>query len=88
MPVQLWQAGEDAILPAPFYVEPVRAALVPPPEFHRVPGAGHFDFLAPCNGGWPAPPIICTSATGFDRTAFHTSFNAEVVRFLTEALRP
>jgi predicted dienelactone hydrolase len=89
IPVQLWQAGEDAILPAPIYVEPVRAALSPPPEFHLVAGAGHFDFLAPCNEGLArTAPIICTSAPGFDRAAFHARLNAEVVRFLTEALRP
>lgn len=89
MPVQLWQAGEDAILPAPLYVEPVRAAVSPSPEFHLVPGAGHFDFLAPCNEALArAAPIICTGAPGFDRAAFHVRLNAEVVRFLTEALRP
>lgn len=89
MPLQLWQAGEDAILPAPFYVEPVRAALPRPPEFFRVPGAGHFDFLAPCNAELArVAAFICTSAPGFDRVAFHARFNAEVLRFLTEALRP
>lgn len=89
MPVQLWQAGADEILPAPFYVEPVRAALPRSPEFHRVEAAGHFDFLAPCNESLArAAPMICTSAPGFDRAAFHARLNAEVVRFLTEALRP
>jgi predicted dienelactone hydrolase len=89
VPVQLWQAGADAILPAPIYVEPVRAALPRPPAFHRVEGAGHFDFLAPCNEGLArAAPMICTSAPGFDRVAFHARLNAEVVRFLAEALRP
>ncbi|MBS7792525.1 prolyl oligopeptidase family serine peptidase [Roseococcus sp. SDR] len=89
MPVQLWQAAEDEILRAPFYVEPVRAALPRPPEFHRVQGAGHFDFLAPCNAELArVAAFICASAPGFDRAAFHARFNAEVVRFLTEALRP
>lgn len=89
MPVQLWQAAEDAVLPAPFYAEPVRAALPRPPEFHRVEGAGHYDFQAPCTEVLArAVPAICTSLPGFDRVAFHAQFNAEVVRFLTEALRP
>lgn len=89
MPVQLWQAGEDAVLPAPYYAEPVRAALPRPPEFHRVEGAGHYDFQAPCTEVLArAVPAICTSRPGFDRAAFHAQFNAEVVRFLTEALRP
>jgi predicted dienelactone hydrolase len=89
MPVQLWQASEDAILPAPLYVEPVRAALSPPPEFHLVERAGHFDFLAACTEGMArAVPAICVSAPGFDRSTFHARLNAEVVRFMREALRP
>lgn len=89
VPVQLWQAGADAILPAPHYVEPVRAALPRPPELHVVAGAGHFDFLAPCPERLAqVAPAICGSAPGFDRAAFHHRFNAEVVRFLADALRP
>ena len=88
-PVQLWHAEEDAILPAAYYAEPVRAALPQPPEFHRVAGAGHFDFQDPCSPALArAVPAICTSLPGFDRMAFHARFNAEIIRFLTEALRP
>ena len=89
MPVQLWQAAEDAILPKPYYAEPVRAALPRPPEFHSVAGAGHFDFMSPCPEGMArAVPAICGSAPGFDRSAFHGLLNAEVTRFMTDALRP
>jgi predicted dienelactone hydrolase len=89
MPVQLWQAGMDRVLPAPFYVEPVRGALPREPELHRVEDAGHFDFLAPCTDALAAAvPMICTSAEGFDRAGFHVEFNAEVVRFMTDSLRP
>jgi predicted dienelactone hydrolase len=89
MPVQLWQAEEDAVLPAPYYTEPVRAALPRPPEFHAVAGAGHFDFMAPCPPGMArAVPAICGSAPGFDRSAFHARFNAELIRFMADALRP
>ena len=36
IPVQLWRADDDMILPAPFYADVVRAALPVPPEFpHR-----------------------------------------------------
>ncbi len=88
MPVQLWQAGADAILPAPHYMEPVRAALPGAAEFRSVPDAGHFDFLAPCPEGLArAVPAICTSAPGFDRAAFHARLNADVVRFMMETLR-
>ncbi|EIZ81170.1 dienelactone hydrolase [Novosphingobium sp. Rr 2-17] len=85
VPVQLWRADDDHILPAPFYADAVRAALPTRPEFHSVPGAGHFDFLAPCAD--PASmPQLCQSAPGFDRSAFHASFDAAVVKFFTAKL--
>ncbi len=86
IPVQLWEAANDQILVAPWHVEPVRDRVAGA-EFHMVDGAGHFDFLAPC----PPPvlaaePALCGSAPGFDRAAFHTRLNAEVVRFFRDAL--
>ena len=86
-PVQLWQAGRDQVLPAPWYVEPVRAALPTAPEFHQVEGAGHFDFLRPCTPQLAAAaPAVCAPTPGFDRAKFHERFNAEVVRFLKTRL--
>jgi predicted dienelactone hydrolase len=87
VPVQLWQADGDEILPAPFNVEPVRDRLGRAPEYHLVVGAGHFDFLPPCSDGLRAAiPILCQSQPGFDRAAFHREFNHEVVRFFRETL--
>lgn len=86
IPVQLWRADQDEILPAPYYADVVREALPVKPEFHSVPNAGHFDFLAPCIEVKLAPQI-CTSRPGFNRTAFHSAFNAEVVRFFNAHLR-
>ena len=87
VPVQLWKAGDDRILPAPFYADAVRSALPRQPDFHVEPGAGHFDFLAPCTPALAGiAPEICTSAPGFDRTAFHLRLNAEIVRFFREHL--
>lgn len=86
IPVQLWRADEDHILPAPDYADAVRAALPQRPEFHAVPAAGHFDFLAPCIDP-AAMPQICRSAPGFDRAVFHASFDAAVVRFFEEKLK-
>jgi predicted dienelactone hydrolase len=86
-PVQLWQGGADQILPAPFYVEPVRDALPTPPEYRRVEGAGHFDFLPPCSPELAAAAtMICAPTPGFDRAAFHEMLNREVVRFFRETL--
>lgn len=57
------------------------------PEVHVVP-AGHFAFLAPCSPQLAtAVPRICTdNPAGFDRTAFHSDFNARVVRFFRQHL--
>ncbi|RFB70997.1 MULTISPECIES: dienelactone hydrolase [unclassified Herbaspirillum] len=87
MPVQLWRAEDDVILPHPSYAEAVRLALPKPPEYHVVPNAGHFDFLAPCNEALATRvPEICNSAPGFDRRAFHASLNQSVVEFFRRAL--
>lgn len=85
IPVQLWRADDDRILPAPYYADAVRAALPRPPDFHDVPGAGHFDFLAPCAADEPKLPI-CDSAPGLDRIRFHRQFNARVGEFFQRAL--
>lgn len=86
-PVQLWRAENDEVLPHPHYAEVVRRNLPRPPEHHVAAGAGHYDFLAAC----PAElarinPIICTSAPGFDRRAFHVAFNREAVAFFVRTL--
>lgn len=89
MPVQLWRADLDEILPEPDYADAVRTALPTPPEFHGVPGAGHFDFLAPCPEQLrKIAPQICRSAPGFDRSAFQARFDASVVEFFARELAP
>lgn len=87
VPVQLWRAEDDVILPNPGYAEAVRQALPQAPEYHVVPKAGHYDFLAPCGERFAAiAPEICMSAKGFDRAAFHADFNASVVGFFDRTL--
>ena len=44
LPVQLWRADEDQVLPAPFYADAVKDALPRPPEFHHVPRRRAFRF--------------------------------------------
>jgi predicted dienelactone hydrolase len=83
VPIQLWRAEEDAVVPHPRYAEAVRLALPQPPDYRVVPRAGHYDFLAPCSDALAAvASLICTSVAGFDRAAFHATFNAGVVAFL------
>ncbi len=82
VPVQLWRAEDDHVLPQPFYAQAVRDALPTAPEYHVVPHADHFDFLAPCDAAKVSRlPQICTSEAGFDRAKFHTTFDAAVVGF-------
>ena len=87
VPVQLWAAGNDHILPVPDNAEAVREALPAPPEYRVLPGAEHLDFLAPCSPALArvAPPICADH--GFDRAAFHQQFNVAVVQFFDAHLK-
>ncbi len=82
VPVQLWRAELDHILPQPFYAQAVHDDLPSPPEYHVVTGADHMDFLTPCDAQKARiVPAICESLPGFDRAAFRKAFDADVVRF-------
>jgi predicted dienelactone hydrolase len=87
IPVQLWGGALDGHQPAPWYEDAVAADLPLAPEFHRVAGAGHFDFLPPCGPTLAkVAPTICASEPGFDRAAFHRELNARVVDFFSRHL--
>lgn len=86
IPVQLWRAEADTILPNPFYATAVHDALPTPPDYRVVKGANHFDFLPPCSPALAkAAPQICGGT--FDRAGFHAGFNADVVAFFEKTLR-
>ena len=85
IPVQLWRAEWDTVLPQPYYAEVVHG-LLPKAEYHVVPAAEHFDFMAPCSAALAkAAPSICVD--NIDRVAFHKTFNAAVVGFFEKTLR-
>jgi predicted dienelactone hydrolase len=87
VPIALWRAADDRVLPNPTSSEAVHEALGRPHDYVVVPNAGHFDFLAPCSDALAkAAAEICRSAPGFDRTAFHRQFNAAVVAFFKKTL--
>lgn len=86
VPVQLWRAGRDEILPSPFNVEPVAERLGGMADLRIEPDAMHFDFLMPCGEQDARPTFLCASASGFDRAAFKARFNAEVVTFFNTHL--
>jgi predicted dienelactone hydrolase len=87
VPVQLWGSanGGDGVLPE--QVAAVAQGLPAKPAIHVVANAGHFAFLAPC---WPemarAVPRLCIDEPGFDRAAFHRTFNADALAFFQEHL--
>jgi predicted dienelactone hydrolase len=82
VPIQLWRGDSDEILPHPFHAQNVYDSLPVKPEYHVVPNAGHFAFLAPCNASLAVMvPEICHDPAGFDRAAFHREFNPAVVAF-------
>lgn len=84
VPVQIWSGAADINVPTASNAVPVQAALGSRAELRVVPGAGHFSFLVPC--GLIGPPLLCRDAEGFDRKAFHRSFNEEMVRFFRAKL--
>jgi len=87
VPVQLWASeyGGDGVLP--HSVDVVNGGLRADHEYHVVPNAGHFSFVAPCPPALAqAAPEICADATGFDRSAFHRQFNVDVLAFLCRHL--
>ena len=87
VPVQLWRAEKDHILPHPLYAQAVRDDLPTAPDYHEVAGADHFDFLVPCNDILrKSAAFICQSLPGFDRAAFHETFDREVVAFFRRTL--
>ncbi len=89
VPIQLWRAEDDAVLPHPWYAEAVRAGLPKSVDYREVPKAGHFDFLAPCTARFATmAPLLCSSQPGFDRVAFHREFNSAVVGFFQRSLKP
>jgi predicted dienelactone hydrolase len=85
VPIQLWSADQDTNVPYATNTRLVREALGPRVEFHAVPGAGHFSFLAPC--GLLRPPGICSDPGQFDRKAFHEDMNGSVVAFFDKTMK-
>jgi predicted dienelactone hydrolase len=87
VPIQLWRGDSDELLQHPFHAQNIYDGLPSKPEYHVVPNAGHFAFLAPCTPMLEKyAPEICRDPAGFDRVAFHREFNREVVAFFKAKL--
>jgi predicted dienelactone hydrolase len=87
-PIQLWasQFGGDGVLPR--NAPALASALPERPDFHVVPNAAHFAFLAPCPDSMRADvPELCVDANGFDRVAFHKQMDEMALAFFEANLR-
>lgn len=87
IPVDVWVGAVDRNTPAATNAAPIARYLPAHRGVHVVEGASHASFLAPCGVlGVLMPPMVCADAAGFDRAAFHRSFNGEVVSFFSRSL--
>ena len=87
-PVGIWVGAQDVNAPAATNAEAIAAMMPTRPVVHAVPNAGHFAFLAPCGAlGVLLPPMLCSDPAGFDRPAFHRTFNAQVAAAFERDLR-
>jgi predicted dienelactone hydrolase len=87
-PVQLWSSERGTVGATPEEVAAVGHNLPNQPEFHRVANAAHMSFIAPCTAdeAKALPAMICTDPPKFDRSAFHETFNAQVLQFFRTKL--
>ncbi len=87
-PIQLWASefGGDGVLP---HNAPALAnTLARRPEYHPVPNAAHFAFLAPCPDAMKRDaPELCVDTNGFDRVAFHKRFDEMALKFFQANIR-
>jgi predicted dienelactone hydrolase len=87
VPVRIYAAELDAVVPARYHAEPLRQTIKPMPEFVLVRGAGHYSFVEPfpeaikeqVGEGAIDPP-------GFDRAAFQEKLRREVAEFFDRVL--
>jgi predicted dienelactone hydrolase len=86
-PAQLWgsQLGGQGVTPEG--VAKIAAQLPVKPAFQVVANSTHLSFIFPC------PPEIakiageaCVDPAGFDRAAFHRTFNAQIVNFFRKTI--
>jgi len=88
VPVRLYAAELDAVVPGRYHAEPLRQTLKPAPEFVLVRGAGHYAFVE------PFPDAVkqqagegATDPPGFDRAIFQEKLRHEIAEFLDRVLR-
>jgi len=87
IPVHIDDPTEDEMLVRPYAAERIRDLLPERPEYTRVPGAGHYAYLAPCSEDLRhRMPQLCTDPPGFDRGGFHVELATEMADFFRRAM--
>jgi predicted dienelactone hydrolase len=87
LPVQLWSSELGGAGGTAQSVAQVMSWLPVKPDFHLVPHAEYWAFVAPCTAEQAKSlPRICNDTPSFDRVAFHREFNAAVIAFLRQQL--
>ena len=87
IPVHIDDPAEDEMLVRPFAAERIRDLLPAPPEYTRVPDAGHYVYLAPCLESMRRKtPQVCLDRPGFDRAVFHLELATGMAEFFRRAL--
>ena len=84
IPVQVWSGDRDTSVPYASNTGIVEQALGARAESHRMAGASHVSFLAPC--GLLGPPAFCRDGEGFDREAAHQAMNASILAFFDRTM--
>lgn len=90
IPMQIWhsQHGGDGVTPKS--VRLLAGNLRNRPELIAPANTNHYSFIHPCTPALAAmEKTICTQdAPGFDRAASHKQWNAQMVRFFQQMLKP
>ncbi len=84
VPVDIWAAGADRVLPVKWNAARIRALLRRTPEYSIVPNAGHLVFLSPCTPAFKGKaPALCSDPPGVDRKAVHSRIVADATQFFS-----
>lgn len=87
-PLRLVVGEADSQVPAQAVAGLIGEQL-PDAQIERLPGAGHYSFLAPCSlRGRLFLRALCADPAGIDRHALHARIGADAARFFDAALAP
>lgn len=82
IPVDLWAASADEVLPLAWNAGRVRELLPRSPEYNVVPNAHHLVFVSPCTQTFAQQhQDLCLDPPGVDRPAIHRRVVADAAAF-------